>query len=244
MIASLRNAVLLGVLAASPALAQTAEIFIPGQKIETPEAPVVPQNRLAACLADVNAANCTGLNLDPDGISNESFADGPQVQFETLILDLDGDHVTSSPEPPDYPTDHAKPVAPYSTVTLPAIAITIQFDFDSAAIRADQIGKIASLAEAFRDPALTGIAYAIIGHTDSSGSDYYNCDLSLRRAISVGDALRGQYVGLPLYQIGFGEHVPKNRHDTRAPENRRVTFLRLPKDWQPVLDTARAVCRL
>lgn len=233
---------LLGGLSTSPLFAQTTEMFIPGQKIEMPETRVAPTNRLAACLANANVANCTGVNLDPTGIANESLTDGPQIEFETLILDLDGDHVTSSPTPPDYPTDHDKPVDPYSTVILPAVAITIQFDFDSDAIRADQSGKIASLTEAFQDPALAGTSYAIIGHTDSSGSEFYNCDLSFRRASAVGNALRVQYVTLPLYQVGFGEHVPKNVHDTRAPENRRVTFLRLPKDWQPVLDTARTVC--
>lgn len=139
---------------------------------------------------------------------------------------------------------YQKPVDPYATISLPAVAITIEFDFNSAGIRADQYGKLNSLSEAFRDPALVNAQFAVIGHTDASGSDYYNCDLSLRRASEVARALRANYVNLPLYQVGFGEHVLKNVYDPRAPENRRVTFLRLPADYTRVLQTSKSICGL
>ncbi len=139
---------------------------------------------------------------------------------------------------------YQKPVDPYATISLPAVAITIEFDFNSAGIRADQYGKLNSLSEAFRDPALVNAQFAVIGHTDASGSDYYNCDLSLRRASEVARALRANYVNLPLYQVGFGENVLKNVYDPRAAENRRVTFLRLPADYTRVLQTSKAICGL
>lgn len=222
--------------------AQQGEIFIPGTGDTTTLAvEPQPQSRLAACLAKPDAANCTGLDLDPGGLALES-ATGPSVSFETLVLDLDEKKVAVAPEPPATPTDYSAPAKPVGKIALPSVAVTIEFDFDSASIRADQIGKMATLIEALTDPALAGTQYAVIGHTDAKGSEGYNCDLSRRRAASVTAALQANYVPLTLYPVGFGEYVLKNIYDPRAPENRRVTFLRLPDDAGPALSTAGAVC--
>ena len=231
-------------LLALPASAQTAEIFIPNRdgRKTTVEAPVI-QNRLAACLANANEASCTGIDIDPNGIALESATAAPTITFEVLVLDLGDGAVHSASEPPIKPTDYSAPVTPYQPLTLPAVAITIEFDFNSAAIRADQFGKLASLTTTLQDAALTGATFAVIGHTDAVGSDYYNCNLSQRRASEVTGALRAAYVQLPLYPVGFGERVLKNTYDPRAAENRRVTFLRLPDDYTPVLNAAAAVCR-
>ena len=222
--------------------AQTAEIFIPGNTggVELP-APA-PQNRLAGCLAAPGRNACAGIDLDPDGVALESAGAPPAVQFETLVLDLNAGHVTTSPEPPATTPDYTAPPPSAGRVALPSIAVTIAFDFDTARLRPDQIGKVASLAEALRDPALQGTSYAVIGHTDAKGPDTYNCDLSRRRAATVTAALQSNYVLLPLYSVGFGEHVLKNVYDPNAPENRRVTFLRLPDQPTSVLTTAAAVC--
>lgn len=226
------------------ATAQTSEIFIPGADNAAPPA-AVPQSPLAACLANPDAQNCAAVDLDPGGIALESATAGPQVQFETLVLDLDGGHVKAQPEPPaktpDY-TDDAPP-ATHGKVALPSVAISIEFDYNSDQIRADQIGKVASLIGALQDPSLAGAQYAVIGHTDAAGSEGYNCDLSYRRAGAVTAALQGSYVNVPLYPVGFGEYVLKNTYDPHAPENRRVTFLRLPAYPDSVLATAGAVCR-
>ena len=234
--------------------AQQGEIFIPGsQGSETLVAPTEPQtqNRLAACLVRPDAETCSGLDIDPEGLAFESAVAGPSVTFETLVLDLDEQKVAVAPEPPASQggVAHGAPATDYSVspgytgrVTLPSVAITIDFDYDSAAIRADQYGKMTSLIEAFTDPALSGTHYAVIGHTDASGSEGYNCDLSLRRAPSVAGALQANYVSLTLYAVGFGEYVLKNAYDPGSAENRRVTFLRLPDDPGSVLGTVGAVC--
>ncbi len=234
---------LLCLLGSAPATAQEAEIFIPGASGTIGEVtPEAPRNRLAACLRDANAENCTGVEIDPDGIALESFSGGPDITFETLTLDLNSGAVSTSAAPPPKKPDYTASSGSYRTVALPAVAITIEFDFDSATIRYDQQGKLASLAAAFQDPALAGTPFAVIGHTDASGSDGYNCDLSRRRAASVAQQLTLRYVVLPLYRVGFGENVLKNPYDPRAAENRRVTFLRLPDDYNQVLTTAAAVC--
>lgn len=225
------------------AAAQQAEIFIPGGG-DTPVAPTTPQpqNRLAACLSTPDAASCTGLDLDPGGLALESATAGPSVSFETLVLDLNDNKVAVSPEPPQTPTDYSAPTKPAGKIALPSVAVTIAFDFDSATIRADQIGKMATLIEALADPALSGTQYAVIGHTDAKGSERYNCDLSRRRAASVTSALQANYVPVTLYPVGFGEYVLKDIYDPNAAANRRVTFLRLPDDAGAVLSTTGAIC--
>ena len=259
--------VLLGA-AASMAAAQTAEIFIPGKTPGVAVQPEAPQNALANCLANPSAETCTGLAADPSGVTFEAATGQPTITFETLVLDLDDGYVHTKPEPPKERVDYDAPVTPpnyapppkhgdtyappkgdYAAnggygdkIELPSVAVTIEFDFDSSYVRSDQIGKLQTLTAAFQDPALAGYAFAVIGHTDASGSDRYNCDLSRRRAGEVTNALRANYVTLGLFPVGFGERVLKNAVYPRAPENRRVTFLRLPSDARAVLDTSYSVC--
>ena len=225
---------------AGPGFAQTGEIFIPNKTPRVVQDVVEPSNRLAACLARANAANCTGVEIDPQGLALESATGAPDIQFETLTLDLGGGAVTTTEYPPEQEPDYDAP--PQGKVILPAIAITIEFDFDRAYIRHDQFGKLDTLAQALQDPALHGTPFMIIGHTDAAGSYAYNCDLSRRRAHEVVNALRHRYVTIPLYPVGFGEHVLKNAYDPRAAENRRVAFLRLPQYPDEVLSTAQRVC--
>jgi len=226
------------------ATAQQAEIFIPGVT-QTPEqtqpAQPVARSPLARCLASPNAADCASVQLDPNAPLTESFSG--EAQLETLVLDLDAQQVTVTPAPPAQPPNYAAPTPQTrGKIALPSVAITIEFDFNSDQIRADQRIKMASLVQALSDPALSGTSFAVIGHTDASGSDGYNCDLSLRRAVSVSRALQGAYVTVPLYPLGFGEYVLKNSYNPRAPENRRVVFMRLPDQPASVLQTTSAVC--
>jgi outer membrane protein OmpA-like peptidoglycan-associated protein len=232
---------------AAPAAAQQTEMFIPGAgggpdfNLPADNMPEI-RNRLAACLANPSAATCTGVQADADGgVTFESTAGPPQITYETLVFDPNGG-VKAADAPPPSPPDYSAPVVANAPVALPSVAITVEFDYDSASIRPDQLGKIAGLTEALNDPGLQGTAYAVIGHTDAAGSDAYNCELSRRRAAEVTRVLKGAYVNLPLYPVGFGESVLKNTYDPRAPENRRVSFLRLPDNPRQVLDTAAVVC--
>ena len=143
---------------------------------------------------------------------------------------------------PSKAIDYTAPVPRQNVVSLPAVAVSIEFDFDSAEIRNDQSGKISGLAQAFQDPALASYSFAVIGHTDAKGSAGYNCDLSRLRAEEVVSELRVNNVFLPLFPVGFGEHVLKDTSNPGAAENRRVTFLRLPSDAGPVLETAYQLC--
>ncbi|WP_300435728.1 OmpA family protein [uncultured Mameliella sp.] len=222
-------------------LAQQGEIFIQGDDPIMSFKPE-PQSPMARCLLNSNAGNCAGVDIDPDGIALESA--GPGVEYETLVLDLDNNKVVVSKTPPPEPPKYDAPEPPKTgKVVLPSVAITIEFDYDSDKVRQDQSGKIDTLIAALNDPALQGTSYAVVGHTDAVGSDGYNCDLSLRRAASVTRILEGAYVGVPLYPVGWGEYVLKNEAYPDAPENRRVTFMRLPNTPGAVLQTATQVCQ-
>ena len=69
----------------------------------------------------------------------------------------------------------------------------------------------------------------VVGHTDSTGSDSYNQQLSLRRAQSVsGYLLRSQKISTErLIVAGYGEKHPRadNRTAEGRAQNRRVELL-------------------
>jgi outer membrane protein OmpA-like peptidoglycan-associated protein len=97
------------------------------------------------------------------------------------------------------------------------------------AVDADQV------VEGFK-PALNSVALVmrkynqtlldVKGHTDSTGSDSYNLDLSNRRALSVANYLSqvGQIDGRRFAVAGFGESQPVASNDTEQGRaaNRRV----------------------
>ncbi len=77
----------------------------------------------------------------------------------------------------------------------------------------------------------SGMRVEVAGHSDSSGSDAYNLDLSRRRAQAVVDFLSS--VGVARERLaarGYGESQPvdSNATDTGRERNRRVEFRVLP----------------
>lgn len=104
------------------------------------------------------------------------------------------------------------------------VNIQISFDFDSAALRADQKPKLAALCQAMKS--VDAAVFQIIGHTDSSGNADYNERLSLLRAQEVKRHLVSD-CGVDetrLKALGLGESKPLNKSNPRADENRRVEF--------------------
>ncbi|SFO81779.1 OmpA family protein [Qipengyuania nanhaisediminis] len=90
-------------------------------------------------------------------------------------------------------------------VELPA---DVLFDFDSAELKPEAETALRQVAEAIRAAPQGGIA--IVGHTDSKGSDSYNDDLSQRRAQAVRDWMASQ-VGVRQREFtleGAGESEP------------------------------------
>lgn len=103
------------------------------------------------------------------------------------------------------------------------LARTIRFEESSARIDAASRELLDEVAAALR-PCL-GSIIAIIGHTDSSGSEPGNLALSLARAEAVRDALVAR--GIPddgLRVSGRGSRDPIAGLDPTDPANRRIEF--------------------
>ncbi|MDP6390361.1 MAG: OmpA family protein [Alphaproteobacteria bacterium] len=115
--------------------------------------------------------------------------------------------------------------------TEPFVDIQIQFDFDSARIRPDSLAQIEEVAKALRDSILTEARILIEGHTDSTGTETYNMELSRRRAASVQRMLAERFGvdGRVTTTKGFGESKPVASNQTAEGQalNRRVTFVNI-----------------
>jgi outer membrane protein OmpA-like peptidoglycan-associated protein len=99
----------------------------------------------------------------------------------------------------------------------------LMFRINSATIDEAYKDDLRSAAEVFAKYPDTNIL--IEGHTDDTGTDAYNMDLSRRRAESVADFLESQGLGTGrLKTEAFGEAQPKYPNDTEEnrSQNRRV----------------------
>ena len=104
------------------------------------------------------------------------------------------------------------------------VNIQIRFAFDSAALGTSEDTKLTALCEAIKVSDIK--TFKIIGHTDSSGNDSYNQNLSLLRAEEVKRHLV-ENCGVPdgkLIATGVGEAYPINAKDPKSEANRRVEF--------------------
>jgi outer membrane protein OmpA-like peptidoglycan-associated protein len=99
----------------------------------------------------------------------------------------------------------------------------IMFDVDRAVLKNQYKGEISELSTILNKYEDTNIL--LEGHTDSTGSEEYNLDLSKKRAQSVANYLATQNVNPTRFTImGYGESQPIASNETsqgRA-QNRRV----------------------
>ncbi|MFZ5748123.1 MAG: OmpA family protein [Pseudomonadota bacterium] len=105
----------------------------------------------------------------------------------------------------------------------------ITFDTDSATIQPQFRNTLDQVADVLRQYNQTYID--VYGHTDSTGSDAYNQQLSERRASSVADYLSSHGVqGARIATRGFGETQPIASNDTEEGRaaNRRVEIKIVP----------------
>jgi outer membrane protein OmpA-like peptidoglycan-associated protein len=106
----------------------------------------------------------------------------------------------------------------------------ISFDTNSYAIKPQLRGVLDPFANSLRDDPNTRLA--VIGHTDSTGSDAINNPLSVERAQSVRDYLAARGVAAQRIETagrGSREPVADNATDAGRAKNRRVEiFLREP----------------
>ncbi|MCY4129616.1 MAG: caspase family protein, partial [Gammaproteobacteria bacterium] len=110
-------------------------------------------------------------------------------------------------------------------VVLPAI----QFEIDSARFTRTALAQVKELGKALKSDVLSPFIFAVLGHTDSTGSSAYNRSLSSRRARAVTRYLKYEMdvAGARLIQVGLGESFPIAGIPTTDARNRRVEITKL-----------------
>lgn len=224
---------------ASSVAAQQFEIFL-GEPSGPPPGDQKPINYLARCLANpddrISCAIAQSATVDGGLESAVSGQLGTSayttcnrdkgVCLELATLDLDD-----------------RPGRPPSQ-RLPAVDITITFDFDSSDLRPDQAGKVRQIAGALLDEANAAQRFLVIGHTDSKGTEAYNCELSTARAQTVAAKLASLGIGFQrLNVMGAGEHLLLNAANGEAEVNRRVGFARIGAGTEGIVAKLSALCR-
>jgi OmpA-OmpF porin, OOP family len=100
--------------------------------------------------------------------------------------------------------------------------LLVNFEFDSDKLTDAAKENLAQFAKALQDPQLKGGKFEIDGHTDATGPEEYNLDLSERRANAVVSYLASQGLDSSLLTAkGFGKAKPRVANPYSS-ENRRV----------------------
>ena len=110
-----------------------------------------------------------------------------------------------------------------------AIAMNIQFAFDSSRLTSDAMATLDRVAEVLNSDLMREKSIIVEGHTDAVGSDSYNLTLSTQRALAVQFYLVEQHlIDVNRLQItGKGETELFDPTDPKAAVNRRVEFTNL-----------------
>jgi outer membrane protein OmpA-like peptidoglycan-associated protein len=121
---------------------------------------------------------------------------------------------------------------PELRAAVPRIEIdTIRFGFNESFVREEEIDKLDKVAEIIERILIAhpDEVFLIEGHTDASGSDFYNLGLSRQRARAVMEALTTYYVipARSIRTIGYGERFLKIPVPGPEAENRRVSVSRI-----------------
>lgn len=116
----------------------------------------------------------------------------------------------------------AAPVVNYEKSTISASAL---FDYDRSDLKEEGKAAMSDLKKSIKARHSSVVNIDIIGHTDNTGSEEYNMDLSIRRAESVREYMVSKGVDASKINVyGEGESNPVASNETREgrAENRRV----------------------
>jgi len=156
-----------------------------------------------------------------------------QVVMHEWLMGIETAYNNYEPKKETPASDLSKEIAPESGVTIKenerGLVFSlgeVLFDFNSADIRKDSaevIDKIAAIIK--RDYPDREII--VEGHTDDTGSSYYNKDLSEKRAGNVAEEVMSQVGHDKVSYIGHGEKFPIEKNDTieGRKKNRRVDIV-------------------
>jgi len=119
-------------------------------------------------------------------------------------------------------------VAPEPAAPQKLVLVGVNFDFDKATLRQEDVSELDKNVEALK--AWGDVNIEVAGHTDSKGSDAYNMKLSQQRAEAVRNFLISRGVAADrLTAKGYGEAQPvaDNATEEGRFQNRRVELVPL-----------------
>ncbi len=199
----------------------------------------------------ISAHAAEGVYYDP---SNAASADGKTVGYELYrTIGCPGKQLLDAPckvpapapekvvaaEPvaapapaPVYVAPEPAPapvyVAPEPAAPQKLVLEGVNFDFDKATLRQEDVSELDKNVEALK--AWGDVNIEVAGHTDSMGSDAYNMRLSKQRADAVRNFLISRGVAADrLTAKGYGESQPvaDNATEEGRFKNRRVELVPL-----------------
>ena len=156
--------------------------------------------------------------LDSSGKCVKTSSWSKEVATKECNPELFPEPVAQAAPPPPPPP----PQPSYEKVTISATAL---FDFDSDVLKDEGKAAIQDLADSIKSKGGSVVDVDVVGHTDSTGPEEYNEQLSLRRATSVKNYMVEQGVDAGIIDVsGKGETMPIADNSTRAgrAQNRRV----------------------
>lgn len=121
-------------------------------------------------------------------------------------------------------------VVPYAGDTTPGVNLDVRFATASDKLTKDDLALLDTLAKALKTPDLAKDRFAVAGHTDATGDDRINQELSCARALAVKRYLSGKGVAVArLSAYGFGSSRPLEAGQADSPTNRRVEIRKAPE---------------
>jgi outer membrane protein OmpA-like peptidoglycan-associated protein len=111
----------------------------------------------------------------------------------------------------------------------PNLDLEITFDYNSADISTRSLPAVQALGKALTNPDLKGSTFIVAGHTDATGGESYNQELSERRADSIKRYLTEKFgiAGTDLVTVGYGKSRLKDPNAPTAGVNRRVQVVNM-----------------
>ncbi len=142
---------------------------------------------------------------------------------------VEGLTVSAEPASPQPRFRGIKPASVKKAEEPAKVSMELRFEFDSAVLSDESKQTLDNLSNALMAQELERYTFMIEGHTDATGSDEYNMDLSRRRAGSVMDYLTSErnVDGERLRVVGKGETSLLDKTNPNSGANRRVAIVNL-----------------
>jgi len=161
--------------------------------------------------SNANASQATYIDAESQSASDIIDALKPKPRYKTRGIRFNNTTEVAKPAP------------------APKIAMGINFAYDSDKLSEQAKSQLKPLGEALNSDQLASFSFKIDGHTDATGPESYNLDLSKRRALNVGRHLYEAY-GVNIQRLRLNGKGETELYDPAQPAagiNRRVEITTL-----------------